>query len=109
MEYTLLNYHAAWMNSTLSLGKWSPSLFLGYTKNSGATEKISGAVYARDAEIDYVYRIAPMITFVTGKFSIIGEVEYTVAAYGSNDENYKVIESSETGNLRVGIGVVYSF
>ncbi|NTW25700.1 MAG: hypothetical protein HGA37_13465 [Lentimicrobium sp.] len=108
-DYAALNYHAAWMNTTLSLGKWSPSLFLGYTKNSGAAENISGAIYARDADIDYVYRIAPMMTFVTGRFSIIGEVEYTVAAYGTNDEKYKVIESAETGNLRIGIGVVYSF
>lgn len=108
-EYSPLNYHFAWINTSLNLGNWQPSLFAGYTKNAGSAGNITGAVYARDADIDYVYRLAPMITYVTGKFSIIGEVEYTVAAWGTNDEKYKVINSTETGNLRVGLGAVYSF
>jgi len=108
-EYSPLNYHSIWMNSLLNLGSWQPSLFAGYTKNTGSAEKITGAIYARDADIDYVYRIAPMLTFVTGKFSIIGEVEYTVAAYGTNDLQYKVENSRETGNFRIGMGVVYVF
>jgi hypothetical protein len=108
-EYSPMNYHTAWLNAALTSGSWQPSLFLGYTKNSGSTETINGPVYARDADIDYIYRIAPMITFVTGRFSLIGEVEATVAAYGTNDEKYKVFNSSETGNIRIGLGVVYSF
>ena len=50
-----------------------------------------------------------MITYITGKFSLIAEMEYTTAAYGENDEKYRVIKSSETGNLRIGLGAVYSF
>ncbi len=108
-EYSPLNYHSIWMNSELTLGKWTPSLLLGYTQNMGSEEIITGPVYARDADIDYVYRIAPMITYVTGKFSLILEVEYTVAAYGTNDLYYKVLNSTETANVRVGLGLVYSF
>ncbi|MHC1778505.1 MAG: hypothetical protein AB9834_24100 [Lentimicrobium sp.] len=108
-EYSPLNYQAAWMNSELTLGKWIPSVLLGYTQNMGSAEILTGPVYARDADIDYVYRIAPMITYVTGKFSLILEVEYTVAAYGTNDEYYKVLNSTETGNVRIGVGLVYSF
>lgn len=108
-EYSPMNYHAVWMNTSMLLGSWQPSLFLGYTKNGGSVRQITGPVYARDADIDYVYRIAPMITYVTGKLSLIAEAEYTSAAYGINDEYYRVHNSSETVNFRVGLGVVYSF
>lgn len=108
-EYSPLNYQAAWLNTSLTMNNWQPSLFLGYTKNNGSKETINGPVYARDADIDYIYRIAPMITYITGKFSLIVEVEYTVAAYGTNDEKHKVMNSSETGDLRLGLGVVYGF
>ncbi|MFH1121348.1 MAG: hypothetical protein V1775_16135 [Bacteroidota bacterium] len=108
-EYSPLNYHFAWLNAALTTGKWQPSLFLGFTKNCGSAEKINGPVYARDADIGYVYRIAPMITYVTGKFSVIAETEYTAAAYGRNDANFRVADSKETGNIRIGLGVVYSF
>ncbi|KAF0197130.1 MAG: outer membrane protein [Bacteroidetes bacterium] len=108
-EYSPLNYHFAWLNAALTFGKWQPSMFLGFTKNCGSTEKIKGPVYARDADIDYVYRIAPMITYVNGKFSLIAEVEYTAAAYGRNDANFRVTGSEETGNIRIGLGVVYGF
>lgn len=107
--YTPLTYDAGWLNAAYNSGKWQPSLFLGYTKNLGALKAITGPVYARDADIDYVYRIAPMVTFVTGKFSFVAEVEYTVAAYGNNDSMMRVTESEETGNIRIGLGAVYSF
>ncbi len=108
-DYAPLTYDALWLNAAFTEGRWQPSLFVGYTKNLGAEKTISGPVYARDADIDYVYRFAPMLTFVTGRFNLVAEVEYTAAAYGKNDLNYKVTDSSETGNLRVGLGVVYSF
>ncbi|MBK6346259.1 MAG: hypothetical protein IPF68_10000 [Bacteroidales bacterium] len=108
-EYSPLNYHALWVNTSLTSGNWQPSLIVGFTNNSGSIAKINGPVYARDADIDYVYRIAPMITYVTGKFSVIAEAEYTAAAYGINDEYFRVTGSKETGNIRIGLGVVYSF
>ncbi|MCO5257759.1 MAG: hypothetical protein M9926_13490 [Lentimicrobium sp.] len=108
-EYSPLNYHSVWINTQLNLGQWQPSLFAGFTKNDGSAEELTGPVYARDADIGYVYRVAPMITYITGKFSLIAEMEYTTAAYGENDEKYRVISSRETGNLRIGLGAVYSF
>lgn len=108
-DYTPLTYDAVWLNTAYLSGKWQPSVFLGYTKNLGAQKAITGPVYARDADIDYVYRIAPMVTFVTGKFNFVAEVEYTVAAYGNNDNMMRVTESEETGNIRIGLGAVYSF
>lgn len=108
-EYCPLNYHSAWINTTFKLGSWQPSFFAGYTRNNGSAKELGGPVWARDADIAYVYRVAPMITYITGKFSLIAEMEYTIAAYGENDKKYRVIKSSETGNLRIGLGAVYSF
>lgn len=107
--YSPLNYHSVWVNTQLSFGHWQPSLFAGFTANSGSREVLTGPVYARDADIGYVYRMAPMITYVNGRFSFMAEVEYTAAAYGENDAYYKVVRSRETGNLRIGMGAVYSF
>ncbi len=97
------------MNASYTIGKWQPSVFAGYTLNAGSDRLATAQVYARGADIAYIYRFAPMITFTTGKFSLIGEVEYTAAAYGENTEKFKVINTKETGNYRIGLGAVYSF
>lgn len=108
-SYTPLSYHAVWVNLGYFKTRWQPSLFAGYTVNAGANKKITGPIYARDADINYVYRISPMLTFVQQKFSFCCELEYTVAAYGSNKADYKVDNCSEIGNLRIGLGAIYSF
>lgn len=108
-EYTPLNYHSIWANLAYTKTSWQPSIFMGYTVNMGSEKEVVGEVYARDANIDYVYRISPMLSYVKNKLSFNCELEYTVAAYGTNDINYKVINSSEVGNLRIGLGATYSF
>ncbi len=109
ISYTALTHHYIWMNTAYTLNKWQPSLFLGYLTNSGADKPITGPVYARGTDIDYLYRISPMLTYTTGKLSIIGELEYTAAAYGKPTDTYTVVNTSETGNFRLGLGMVYSF
>ena len=108
-SYTALSHHYIWVNAALTLNKWQPSLFLGYLKNAGADKSVTGPVYARGADIDYLYRLSPMITYTAGKLSLIAEMEYTVAAYGDVTDTYSVKNTKETGNLRVGLGMVYSF
>jgi hypothetical protein len=107
--YTALTHHYIWMNAAYTLNKWQPSLFLGYLTNAGADKTISGPVYARGADIDYLYRVSPMITYTTGKLSIMAEMEYTVAAYGDVTDTYAVVNTTETGNFRLGLGMVYGF
>lgn len=109
INYTTLTHHYIWMNVAYTLNNWQPSLFLGYLKNAGAGEPVTGPVYARGADIDYLYRISPMLTYTTGKLSLIAEMEYTVAAYGDITNTFTVNNTTETGNLRVGLGMVYSF
>lgn len=110
ISYTALTHHYVWVNAAYTLNKWQPSLFLGYLKNAGAGEPVyKNQMYARGADIDYLYRVSPMITCTTGKLSLLAEFEYTVAAYGNVTETFTVKNTKETGNLRVGLGMVYSF
>lgn len=107
--YTPLNTHSWWLNASANFAQWQPSLFLGLSHNNGASSHIQGPVYARGADIEYTYRVSPMLTYAMDRFSLMAEVEYTVAAYGRPDRDYKVTHSKETGNLRIGLAVMYVF
>lgn len=108
-EYSPLSYHSAWFNLNYTKGKWQPSLFAGYTSKITGEDEFAGPVYARDADIDYVYRIAPMITFVQNKFNFMFELEYTVARWQMDDTQLVLMKNRDTGVLRVGVGASYSF
>jgi hypothetical protein len=107
--YASLNYLSGWIGLNTNGARWQFSLFAGYSKGLGAKDKITGTVYARDPDIAYTYRITPMVTYISGKFSLISEVEITTAAYGKPDRYYKVQNFSEIGNLRATIAGVYNF
>jgi hypothetical protein len=70
---------------------------------------ITGAVYARDADIAYVYRFAPMLSYRTGKLLLATEVEMTTAAYGTPDKNYKVLHAAPVTNTRFSVSIGYFF
>lgn len=108
-DYTPLVIHSWWLNASKTYGNWQPSVFLGLTTNSGATEEIHGPMYARGEDIAYVYRVSPMLTYNVDRFSLMGEVEYTVAAYGAPDAKYNVQKAKETANVRVNLAVMYTF
>jgi hypothetical protein len=107
--YKALNYLSGWIGANTNGPRLQFSLFVGYSKGFGAGNKITGPVYARDPDIAYTYRISPMVTYISGKFSIISEVEITTAAYGKPDGKYMVQDSKEVGNLRATVAGVYSF
>jgi len=108
-SYLPLNYVSSWINIAKTGGKWQPSIFAGYTQNYGTKSTVSGPAFARDTNIDYVYRISPMLTYVAGRLNLIAEIELTTAAYGINDDHLKVKNSKEVTNFRLGLGAVYTF
>lgn len=108
-EYSPLNYLSGWMTIATTGKVWQASVFAGYTKGFGSNDVIVGTVYARDADIDYVYRIAPMVSYTKGRLVIATEVELTTAAYGTNDANFKVIDSKPVSNTRFSISLGYFF
>jgi len=111
MEYTPLNYLSAWLTINTNGKKWQGSLFLGYTKGYGAEDDIVGPVYARDPEIAYIWRFAPLITYFAGKFSVASEFELTTASYGNKDSKYKITTTgiSPVTNARFSLSATYSF
>jgi hypothetical protein len=107
--YSPLNYLSGWINIQTTGKTWQGSLFAGYTKGYGSDEIITGPVYARDQDIEYVYRLAPMLSYINGKLVLAVECEITTAAYGKTDSYYKVIDSSPVKNTRISFSAGYFF
>ncbi len=107
--YSPLNNLSGWITIQTTGKTWQGSLFAGYTRAFGSKETISGPVFARDADIDYVYRLSPMISFTKGKLVLAAECEYTTAAYGKPDSHYKVTGSAPVSNTRLQFSVGYFF
>jgi hypothetical protein len=108
-EYAPLTYLSGWLNLQTTGKTWQGSLFAGYTKGMGCNEIITGAVYARDADIAYVYRVAPMLSYTIGKLLLAVEIELTTAAYGKTDSQYKVYDESPVTNTRFSFSAGYFF
>ncbi len=108
-EYTPLNYISGWLNIQTTGKKWQGSVFAGYTKGYGSKDDITGPVYARDADIAYVYRVAPMLSFIAGSLTLATEIEWTTAAYGTPDTKYKVLNTSGVNNTRFSLSAGYAF
>jgi len=109
-EYSPLDYITGWVNIQTNGKKWQGSVFAGYTKGMGSKDMITGPVYARDSDISYVYRLAPMLSYIAGKLTLATEIEITTAAYGSPDEKYKVVNVlSPVTNARFSFSLGYFF
>ncbi len=109
VDYTTVNTLSFWADIHTNGKKIQGGLFAGYTKNLGADGNVAGPYYSRGANIAYVYRVSPRIIFNSGKMRFAGEVEYTVAAYGTTDVEGVVHNYKDICNLRLLLGVYYFF
>jgi hypothetical protein len=101
----------AWIDITTKAPAWKLGLFAGYTKNLGYTNDLAtkGKFYGRGNNIDYVYRVAPRITYSTGQLVFGSEFEYTAIAYGTPNFKGKVEKTTEYNNFRVLLSATYNF
>ena len=106
--YTPTNHYSVWANVIYGK-KIKFGLFGGYTKALGTCNENIGVYYSRGSDIDYVYRLAPSISFVSNKMQLSTELEYTVAAYGMTDTKGDIPSSEEIGNIRLLFTVFYFF
>jgi hypothetical protein len=106
--YTPTNHLYVWGNVQYGK-KIVAGLFGGFAKNFGTSAANIGKYYARGFDIDYVYRIAPSISWVSNTVQISFEPEYTVAAYGTPGKSGAVRNSSEVANLRLLLTFFYFF
>ena len=88
---------------------WQTGLFAGYSKNLGSTHAITGASYARGADIGELYRLSPRLLFNAGKMRLAGEVELTAASYGTPDLFGKVRDARFVRNVRLLLAAYYFF
>jgi len=108
-KYTPFNHFYTWANVIYG-DQTKFGLFGGYTKNLGAVDPVVGDTYGMALNIDYIYRITPTITHKIKNFMLALELEYTVAAYGNDFDNYgKAISSHEVSNTRVLFSVFHFF
>ncbi|MDP3463028.1 MAG: hypothetical protein Q8S18_09590 [Bacteroidales bacterium] len=107
-SYTPTNHLFLWGN--IQYGKKIVyGLFGGFAKNFGTSETNTGKYYSRGANIDYLYRIAPSVSWISNNVQIAFEPEYTVAAYGIPDNKGKVTDAEEVANLRLLLTFFYFF
>ncbi|MDA3954218.1 MAG: hypothetical protein PF485_11260 [Bacteroidales bacterium] len=108
-KYTPFNHFYTWANIVYG-DKTKFGLFGGYTKNLGADDIIVGDTYGLALDIDYFYRITPTISHKIKNFMVALELEYSVATYGDDVDNYgKFVTSHEVSNTRVLFSVFHFF
>lgn len=114
-EYTTLDVMSVWLDVHTNGVKIQPGFFAGYTQNLGSTNNIrdwgkNDFYYARGNNIKYLYRVAPRLSFISGKMRLALELEYTTAAYGSTRNSLGQVENSKkAGNLRALFSAIYLF
>lgn len=109
-DYTTLNLISLW--GEISTGREIEyALFVGYSKNLGADENITGSYFGRGNNIDNLLRISPRFQFNSGPARISTEMEYTSAGYGTTvNVNKGQVENIKTiSNLRLLFAVFYFF
>ncbi len=116
-EYSCIRNYSLWGDVQTNGKTWQVGLFGGYSQNLGSSDSITGSMYSRGGNIDYLFRISPRLIYNSGKFRIAPEIEYTVAGYATNDENGiinrdakgKITDSKAVGNFRLLLGVYFFF
>ena len=102
------HFNTVWLDVERNRGHWRPGLFLGYAVNESpynaeladrAPDIAFYHVFGRGAEIAYLWRVQPRLTYTTSKgLAFTGEAEYTYAGY-----------NQPVGNLRLSLSAVYAF
>jgi len=113
LSYTPLTNITFWGDIHTNGKKWQAGVFGGFLKNTGTKEAMSdadNAVYGLGTNIESLLRISPRATFVSNKFKIAAEIEYTSVAYGRDyDVNYVPAKTNTVSNTRVLLSTIYSF
>ncbi len=117
VNYVPSNVYSQWVEYVYAQKNWEIGLFAAYSKNLGYGTDLTTsynpdetkAIYARGANIDHLYRIAPRFVYNAGKFRIAPEIEYTVAGYGTTQSDGTVKDAKDIGNFRFLTGVYYFF
>ena len=108
-EWTTLNNAGFWADLSTNGTRVVAGLFTGYSKNIGSRETIRGTAYSRGNDIDHLFRVSPRLTFTDGKLSIATELEGTLAAYGTMEDDGRVSDTHNVTNVRLLVSLIYRF
>jgi hypothetical protein len=106
-SYAPLDIVSFWAEAMTNGKRWQTGVFAGYAKNLGSKHEITGAVFARGANIAALYRVSPRLVFNAGKVRFAAETEITGAAYGTPDLFGKVQDAKYVANVRVLLAAYY--
>ncbi len=107
-EYTPLHNSTTWVNVVYG-NKWQPSLFVGYTKNLGASRDIVGDIFGRGTDIDQLLGCNLGLTYRLAHFAVSLEYAMQGAWYGSNDSRGAVVDTHSVYNHRIASAVALFF
>ncbi|MEZ4998352.1 MAG: hypothetical protein R2758_13130 [Bacteroidales bacterium] len=108
-EWTTINSASFWADIVTTGKKAVFGIFSGYSKNLGAKEEITGDVFGRGTNIDHLFRVSPRLVVTEGKLSLAAELESTLAAYGTRQDDGTVTDTHTVNNIRLLLSAIYKF
>jgi hypothetical protein len=113
VSYTNFNTVSFWTDLVYGT-QYQLGLFAGYTENLGASDNIATSklyFYGRGNNIKDIYRISPRFALNFGKTRFAWELEYTAAAYGTNNasDKEKVVNTYTVSSVRALFGAYIFF
>lgn len=108
-SWTTLNNGSFWVDLSTNGKKTVFGIFSGYSKNLGSGDSVAGTVYGRGSNIDHLFRVSPRLSVTEGKLSIAAEMENTLAAYGTMENDGRVTDTHNVTNVRLLLSMIYRF
>ncbi len=108
-SFTPTNHLFLWTEVCYEQGPTQYGIFGGYAKNFGTSHLNIGKYYAKGHDIDQLLRLTPIVSYRSGPLKLAGELEYTLAYFGTPDKDGKVIKTHTVGNIRLTAAALYIF
>lgn len=109
MAYTPFRNSSTWLN--IVYGKtWKPGIFIGYMKNLGTNDPITGNMYGTGLNLDQLLSMQVQLTYNLSHWKFGFEYMPSIAWYGDIDsENGKVKDTHSMKNHRFLGVMIYTF
>lgn len=109
MEYTPYRHSTTWLNVVYGK-KWKPGFFLGYMKNLGTNEPITGPTYGVGLDVDQLLTASVQLTYNLPHWKIGAEYTPATAWYGDFDAtNGRIRNTHAITNHRLLGVLIYMF
>lgn len=109
MNYTPYRNTSTWLNLVYGK-KWKPGIFIGYMKNLGTSDPLSGGLYGTGLNLDQLVSTQFQLTYNLSHWKFGFEYTPAIAWYGSiNAEDGKVKDTHSITNHRILGVMLYTF